>query len=105
MTPEGRVKNKIKKILDKYKSNTYVYMPVPGGFGKPGLDFHCAISGNAFNIEAKVPGKKPTPRQEQTIQEMRQGGVTVFVIDGAQDQLDALDAWLADAMLDAGPPL
>ena len=85
-TPEGRIKNKIKKVLDEYKTVTYVEMPVPGGYGAPSLDFtgsacHPRGFGLAFAIEAKREAKKPTSRQETTIARMRLGGVKVFVIN------------------------
>ena len=97
-TPEGRIKIKIKKVLDQYKSFTYVDMPVPGGYGKPSLDFigsacHPQGIGLAFAIEAKRPGGTPTPRQRMTARLMQAGGIKVFVIDG-DEGCAALQQWL-----------
>lgn len=97
-TPEGRVKNKIKKVLDKYNTRLYVYMPVPSGYGAPSLDFVCSVAvgngaGLTFAIEAKRPGQVPSPRQEGTIAAMGIGGVRVFVIDGDLG-CEALETWL-----------
>lgn len=97
-TPEGRIKNKIKKVLDKYLARLYVYMPVPSGYGMPSLDFVCSVdvgggAGLAFAIEAKRPGEVPTPRQQGTMAAMVTGGVRVFVIDGDLG-CEALETWL-----------
>lgn len=86
MTPEGKVKHEIKKVLKKHKA--YYFMPVQGGYGMPSLDFIGAHRGYAFSIEAKAPKKKPTKRQEMTIEQMEAAGIKVFVIDGDTKELD-----------------
>ena len=94
VTPEARVKKKIKAVLDYYSNhNIYVFMPVPGGFGAPTLDYLGFIKGRGFAIEAKRPGGKPTPRQERTIKQIENARAAVFVIDGDAG-LAELDAWL-----------
>ncbi len=92
-TPEGKIKKKIKQVLDKYSTHIYIYMPVPGGFGAPTLDYLGFIKGRGFSIEAKRPGKKPTPRQELTIEKMQQAGVATFVVSD-DASLAELDVWL-----------
>jgi hypothetical protein len=94
MTPEGRVKSKIKRFLQTYGEGLYYEMPVPSGFGKAGLDFHCCHHGFYFAIEAKKPGGKPTARQELTIQAIRRAGGAVFVIDG-DETLNEFKRWMA----------
>ena len=103
MTPEGRVKASVKKVLDSF--GVYYFMPVQMGLGAAGLDFHCVIAKHfmvdkyveivplAFFIETKKPGGKPTDRQEEFAKARRehQGAVT-FVIDGNTDELVE---WLA----------
>jgi len=79
-TPEGRVKNQVKKILQEYLA--YSFMPVQAGYGMPALDFHCICCGVGFCIETKAPGKVPTPRQEVTITAIKAAGGKCFVIDG-----------------------
>lgn len=83
LTPEGKVKYQIKKILVEY--NVYYFMPVQNGMGSPALDFHCAIppTGKALFIEAKAPGKKATPRQLLTIEQQEASGALVLVMDGS----------------------
>ena len=77
-TPEGRVKDSVKKTLTRF--GVYYFMPVQTGYGKPGLDFHCILYGKAFCVETKAPGKKLTPRQEITKKEIEASGAPVFVI-------------------------
>ena len=89
--PEAAVKNRIKQILNEHWP-IYFDMPVPGGYGKPTLDFTGCHKGDYFAIEAKAPGKKPTPRQELTIASMRGADARVFIIDGTDYQ--ELIAWL-----------
>lgn len=94
MTPEGRVKAAIKKVLDRYKPDLYAHWPVQNGMGAPTLDCNAEVRGIAFHIEAKAPGEKPTERQQKTIREIERAGGKVFVIDGQQSQLDELDCWI-----------
>ena len=91
VTPEGRVKDAVKKLLKEHR--VYWHMPVQNGMGAPSLDFVCCVKGKYFAIETKAPGKKPTPRQENTIAEIQRAGGKVFVIDGS---LDALEIWLKE---------
>jgi len=91
-TIEGKIKDKVKKILKTYK-NLYYEMPVPSGFGKSGLDFTCCFCGRFFAIETKTPGKKPTALQELTIRNIQQAGGVTFVVDSERG-LQELDAWL-----------
>lgn len=90
-TPEGKVKEKVKQLLRKY--NVYWHMPVQSGFGAPSLDFICCVVGKYLAIETKAPGKKPTPRQEETIRQIQLSGGRCFVIDG---DLELLETWLKE---------
>lgn len=96
-TPEGRIKNAVKKILDDYKADfdvheilkdappgsiLYAHWPVQNGMGAPSLDCVVCYYGCFVAIETKAPGKKPTPRQELTIRQMTDAGAAVLVIDG-----------------------
>jgi hypothetical protein len=95
MTPEGRIKNKIREILDIYKGRLYVHMPVSHGYGAATLDYYGAIKGQAFAIEAKKPGGKPTLRQQGAISSMRAAGITVFLV-ATDDDLLELSSWLKE---------
>lgn len=88
------MKAAVKRLLDEFKT-VYVYMPVPGGFGKPTLDYLCSYRGRFFAIETKAPGKKPTVRQTQTITEIEKAMGKVFVIDDEQGpEIAKLRTWL-----------
>lgn len=95
-TPEGKVKKRVKRALDHLQEKgyrVYYHMPVQNGMGAPTLDFVGCINGRYFAIETKAPGKKATPRQEQTMAEITAAGGTALVWDG-RDSLE-LASWLA----------
>lgn len=77
-TPEGIVKDKVKELLKEFE--VYYFMPVQNGYGACGLDFHCCVEGRAVYIETKAPGKKLTPRQENTVRQIQASGGLVFVV-------------------------
>ena len=93
MTPEGKVKAAIRVVLNKYRSQIYVYMPVPGGYGRSTIDYLGFASGLGFAIEAKKPKGKPTDRQSGIIEDIERGGAKVFVINDV-NSLQELDNWL-----------
>tara|TARA_R110000772_G_scaffold159223_2_gene270387 strand:+ start:1263 stop:1613 length:351 start_codon:yes stop_codon:yes gene_type:complete len=94
-TPEGKIKEMVKKVLDECKLAGYTYynFPVPSGYGTPMLDVVGCHHGVFFAVETKAPGKKPTPRQLFCIEEMHAAGGAVFVIDGP-GSLEKLEEWL-----------
>ena len=114
MTPEGRVKAAVKKVLKPYieGKEMWAHWPVQTGYGAPTLDCTGAIRGQAFAIETKRPGEGPTERQKLTIAAMQAAGVTVFVIGTHADVvyhgkrsefiysgMESLSAWLLIARL------
>jgi hypothetical protein len=74
VTPEGKIKSQIKKILNEY--GVYYFMPVQSGLGAAGVDFHCVVSWRglalAFFIEAKEFGKELTARQRLFLEDREQ---------------------------------
>lgn len=82
MTPEGRIKDQVKKLLANYGDELDAFWPVQNGMGSPALDCIICYKGQHVEIETKAPGKKPTPRQEITIAKKRKAGSWVYVIDG-----------------------
>jgi len=89
MTPEGKVKQKVTKLLKQY--GCWYWMPVVSGYGAATLDYLAATDGRMFGIETKAPGKKPTPRQRATMRQMENKNIPCFVIDG---DLTELEEWL-----------
>jgi hypothetical protein len=96
-TPEGKVKASISKLLNKYvdKDRLLYWMPVPSGYGTRQVDYIGCHKGTFFSIEAKAPGGKTTPLQEQFLSRVDEAGGVFFVIDGeGDDNLLELKHWL-----------
>lgn len=99
VTPEGKVKAMVRKVLEEFseqvaindppplRSRSYYpalkqFWPVPSGFGASDLDCLVCYFGRYIAIETKAPGKHPTPRQQLTIAQTTAAGGLVMVIDG-----------------------
>lgn len=98
-TPEGVVKDAVNKVLKRYPE-TYVFMSVPYGYGKSTLDYLICHYGEFISIETKKPGKAPTPRQDDIIEEIQVARGVNFVIDGV-DKCGPLAAYLEKVKLNA----
>jgi hypothetical protein len=93
MTPEGKVKQKVKGILAQY--GVYYYMPVQTGYGLTSLDFIGCYNGLFFAIETKAEGKRMTDRQLVVAKQMFEAGAQVFLVAGLDDrELAPLILWL-----------
>lgn len=88
MTPEGKVKAKLKARLRKEWPNMYSFMPVQSGYGAKTLDFLCSIEGRFVAFETKAPGKHPTPLQASTIEDILHAGSFACVVSD-DDTIDA----------------
>ena len=79
-TPEGKIKNKLDKML-KYEKVWY-YSPQAGPFGRAGVPDRVAILGGQFTgIECKAHRtKKPTALQLKCMQEIEDAGGKCFVV-------------------------
>jgi hypothetical protein len=94
MTPEGKIKAAVKRVLATL-DETWAHWPVSNGMGGPCLDAHGCYRGIYFAIETKAPGGVPTPRQEETIRRIASTGGLVMVIstvEGAQ----SIPRWLEE---------
>lgn len=93
-TPEAKIKQKIKRLLDNYRNrNIWYFMPVPYGYGQSTVDYIGIFRGHSFAIEAKRPGKEPTPRQELILEKIALAGGKAFVVND-DVSLAALEVWL-----------
>jgi Holliday junction resolvase len=80
MTPEGKVKAKVKKILNEV--GAYYAMPIGTGIGSSGVpDFLICKGGLFYAIECKANGNKPTALQEANMKRIREAGGIALVID------------------------
>lgn len=95
MTPEGKVKAKVKNLLFAY--NVYYHMPVQNGMGAPSLDFICCAKGHYFAVETKAGDKQPTPRQQDTMHKIQRAGGKCFLVN-EKEGMYALEEWLQEVM-------
>jgi hypothetical protein len=93
-TPEGKVKDRVKKLLKEY--NAYYHMVVTNGMGSPTLDFIGCYHGKFFAIETKAHNKQMTDRQELTATVMREAGGAVFLIND-ETGVEPLKHWLEES--------
>lgn len=83
MTPEGKVKKEIDKILVSYGERLVWFKPATGGYGRSGIsDYAGCVDGNFFSIEAKSPVGKPTALQIKFMASVEAAGGTALVCDG-----------------------
>jgi hypothetical protein len=78
MTPEGRVKAKLKKELVEH--GYYQFWPVQTGYGAATVDCLACSLGVFVGFECKAPGKKLTPRQLTTMRAMRKAGAETWLV-------------------------
>ena len=80
MTPEAKVKAKIKEVLKMER--IYYAMPIGTGYGNSGVpDFLCCVNGRFLGIEAKANGNKPTDLQKKNLKDIESSGGYVAVIN------------------------
>jgi hypothetical protein len=80
MTPEAKVKAKVKKVL--VELGAYYTMPMGTGFTSSGVpDFIICIAGLFYGIECKANGGKPTALQLKHFDDIRKAGGVAFVVD------------------------
>ena len=80
MTPEGKIKNKVDKLLKKF--GVWYFCPNAGQFGQHGIPDRIAIINARFiGIECKSnKTKRLTKLQEKTGREIEQAGGKFFVV-------------------------
>lgn len=89
MTPEGKVKKEVRKVLDAL--GAYYSMPVTGGYGRQGTpDFLVCYRGKFFGIETKAGKGKTTALQELNLTRIRDaGGIALVVYEDDVKNLEA----------------
>ena len=92
MTKEAVLKTKIRHWLI-HEKHAYFFAPVQMGMGVSTLDILCCIDGRFVGIEAKVPGKTPTPRQEMVIAAIKNAGGIAFWTDSLEHTQRLLEAY------------
>lgn len=83
VTPEGKVKQKLKDYLRK--QGAYWFMPVQTGYGATSLDFLVCYLGEFHAYECKARGARMTPRQDLVARQITAAGGHVFVVTLDED--------------------
>ena len=89
---EKHLETKLKKTVEDLGGICWK-LTSPGTTGVP--DRICLKAGRAVFVELKAPGKKPRPIQNHRINQLRDQGFTVLVVDspdGIAEVADALQA-------------
>lgn len=99
MTPESKVKDKAKRILDSI--GAYYFMPATGGYGRSGVpDIVGCLNGVFFAVECKANGGRPTALQLREIDRINvAGGFAVVVDEGNVSLLESLSKLLGERQL------
>jgi Holliday junction resolvase len=87
MTPEAKVKNKVKKILDSL--GCYHFSPLTGGYGRSGVpDIIVCHKGLFIAIECKAGKGKLTELQKYNMEQIKaSGGLAIMVNEGNIEEL------------------
>jgi Holliday junction resolvase len=82
MTPEGKVKKQVKKILDDV--GAYHFSPMTAGYGRSGVpDIIACVKGKFIGIECKAGKNEPTLLQKHNMKLINQsGGLSIVVNEG-----------------------
>lgn len=93
MTPEAKVKKKVRALLETH--GAYYAMPMTGGYGSSGVpDFLVCHKGRFIGIECKANGGKPTALQLNNMKRIELAGGTAVVIneDNMNDLVKLLES-------------
>lgn len=90
MTPEAKVKKRVRQVLDKHE--VYYFFPPANGYGRVGVpDIVCCVNGYFLAVECKAGGNKPTALQERELDKIAAaGGISMVVNEDAIDGLEAV---------------
>lgn len=95
MTPEAKVKARIKVILKAHKA--YYVMPIGTGLGNSGVpDFLVCHDGRFLGIEAKAGRGLPTALQEKNLREIDKAGGWTLVVNEETLEHNILGSVLAN---------
>jgi len=93
MTPEGKIKAHLDRVLAKYGDDLHVFKPVQNGMGSPALDYIICYKGRYASIETKAGDKSYTPRQVITADRLTLAGAAVFLVNEVTGT-DVVVKWL-----------
>lgn len=78
MTPEAKVKQQVKKLLDEFR--IYYFSPPANGYGRAGIpDIVGCVLGKFIAIECKAGKGKTTALQDRELARITEAGGFAFV--------------------------
>ena len=87
MTPEGKVKAAIKRLL--VEQGVWYFMPPANGYGRTGIpDFVCCVNGKFLAIEAKANTNPTTLKERELAGIHAHGGVAMVIKGDTPDNLE-----------------
>jgi|TARA_B100000929_G_C15463789_1_gene405471 hypothetical protein len=93
MTPEGKVKKKVKEYLAT--TGAWYYMPVSNGMGRVGCpDILVCYQGHFLAFEVKPPGKikNTTANQDREIAGINKANGIAIVVDNVEQVKEVINA-------------
>lgn len=93
LTPEGRVKAAVRKILDA--EQVYHFSPAANGFGRAGIpDIICCVNGAFIAFELKAGKGKTTALQDREIAAISgHGGIVLVINETNIDKVKEIIQW------------
>ena len=86
-TPEGEVKDQVRKVLDEM--GAYYFFPAANGYGRTGIpDVIACYKGHFIGIECKAGSKQPTALQQRELDNIEKAEGTGILINA--DNIDIL---------------
>ena len=80
MTPEAKVKARVKSILNNV--GAYHFSPATGGYGKSGVpDIVACYGGKFIAVECKAGKNEPTALQYRNLHDIEYSGGIAFVVN------------------------
>jgi Holliday junction resolvase len=94
VTPEGKVKTAVRKVLDA--EGVYYFMPAANGFGRAGIpDIICCVNGFFLAIELKAGKGKTTALQDREIEAINNhGGLAIVVNENNLHEVKEKLTWI-----------
>jgi hypothetical protein len=88
MTPEKKVKDKVKAMLKDV--GAYYFMPATHGYGGSGVaDIVACLHGKFIAIECKANGNKPTALQMKNMLDVsKSGGISISIDESGYEELE-----------------
>jgi Holliday junction resolvase len=79
-TPEGEIKDQVRKVLDEMKA--YYFFPAANGYGRTGIpDVIACYKGHFVGIECKAGSKQPTALQQRELDNIEKAEGTGLVVN------------------------